>query len=58
MFSKLEKNLYNYKQVKASVYGSLTIGKHKVQVFTASIADINKALAKKKVTDLRTRLLD
>jgi hypothetical protein len=58
VFSEPEKNPYDHKQVKASVYGSLTTGKHKVQVFTASMADINKALAEKKVTDPRTRLPD
>jgi len=58
VYSEPEKNPYNHKQVSASVYGFLTARKRKLQVFTASLADINKALAEKKYTDPRTKLPD
>ena len=58
IYSKLEYNLYNYKQVSASVYSFLIHYKQKLHAFTASLADINKVLAKKKYTDLQTKLLD
>jgi hypothetical protein len=51
-----ERNPYDHRQVSASVYGFLTTRKRKLQVFTASFADINKALAEKKYTDPRTKL--
>jgi hypothetical protein len=51
-------NYYDYKQVSTSVYGFLTTRKNKLKVFLVSIANINKVLAKKKFTDLKTRLLD
>ncbi len=58
MFSKLEKDCYNYKQVSASVYEFLTTRKRKLKAFIVSIADINKVLAKKKFTNSKTRLPD
>ncbi len=58
MFSKLEKDYYNYKQVSTLVYGFLITRKNKLKVFLVSIANINKVLAKKKFIDLKTNLLD
>ena len=42
----------------ATVFGFLTDRKRKLHVFTASLVDINKALAEKKHTDPRTKLPD
>lgn len=58
VYSEPERNPYSHKQVSASVYGFLTARKRKLQVFTASLADVNKALAEKKYTDPRTKLPD
>ena len=56
VYSEPEKNPYDHRLVSASVYGFLTARKRKLQVFTASLADINKALAEKKYTDPQTKL--
>ena len=56
VYSEPEKNPYDHRQVSASVYGFLTTRKQKLQVFTASLADISKALVEKKYTDPRTKL--
>ncbi len=58
MFSKPEKDYYNYKQVSALVYKFLIARKRKLKAFIVSIANINKALAKKKFTNLKNCLLN
>lgn len=58
VFSEPEKNPYSHKPVSASVFKFLTDRKRKLQVFTASFSDINKALAEKKYTDPQTKLPD
>ncbi len=58
MFSKLEEDYYNYKQVSTLVYRFLIARKNKLKVFLVSITNINKVLVKKKFIDLKTRLLD
>jgi len=58
VYSELEEGCYNYKQVGASVYKFLITRKRKLQAFIVSLADIYKALAKKKVTDSKTYLPD
>jgi hypothetical protein len=52
VYSELEKSLYDHKPVTANVFGFPTARKRKLQVFIASLADISKALAEKKFTDL------
>jgi hypothetical protein len=56
VYSEAERNPYDHKIVSAAAFGFLTACKRKLQVFTASLADINKALAEKKFTDPRTKL--
>ncbi len=58
VYSEPEKNPYSHAPVSASVFSFLMDRKRKLQVFTASLADINKALAEKKHTDPRTKLPD
>jgi hypothetical protein len=56
VYSEPEKNPYSYRPVNANVFNFLIAQKRKLPVFTASLADINKALAEKKYTDPRTKL--
>jgi hypothetical protein len=57
VYSEPEKNPYDHKGVSAAVFNFLAARKRKLQVFTASLADINKALAEKEFTDPQTKLL-
>ena len=56
VYSEPERNPYSHRPVTAAVFNLLTARKRKLQVFTASLADINKALAEKKYTDPQTKL--
>jgi hypothetical protein len=58
VYGEPEKNPYSHRLVSANAFGLLMARKRKMQVFTASLADINKALAEKKYTDPRTKLPD
>jgi len=56
VYSEPERNPYSHRLVTAAAFNLLTARKRKLQVFTASLTDINKALAEKKYTDPRTKL--
>ena len=62
VYSQKEEGLYDHSMINANAFSYLTdqkrMRKQGTQVFTASLADISKALAEKRVTDPRTKLPD